>query len=224
MQALGFCTVAPIYFFSSLHSSSPGTGSPELPTNRAAALLPSLILSYVLPTAAMFFPNISAHTRQLFIGLWQFFPVYFWFAQNTLCNVLPRAGNDLTYLRRTYGFMVLLATAVHGYTLKYILSSADPAGTLKTMFLPSFATPKGLAEVAFTFIQWDFIIGVSATMMWMAGCVWQCVREKGVGKALALGAGMVVGGLLVSPAAVIAAGFGWREERLREEYAKPKEE
>lgn len=249
VQTVGFITAAPLYFFAFFHAGNGGggggegsgegreAGSPAVPVAEAAALLPSLCIGYLLPTALLLWPGLSAHQRQLGIAIWQFVPLWFSLTQRLLARLMAplfqpsppskqqqqqqRQGgcDELSCLRRTYNVMLGLSLLVHACALKFVFSTSDPLATLRAMFAPNLA-PKGLAACAVALLQWDFLVGITATLGWAAGAVWQSTRpaDRGLGRALVLGLGFVGGSLLASPAAVITAAFRWREEQLRLGY------
>lgn len=218
-------TAAPLYFFTFFHTGSGGraTASSAMPVAEAAALLPSLCIGYLLPTALLLSPGVSDHQRQLAIAVWQFFPVWFSLTQRLLARLMalsfqpsspPKLGYQV-YLRRTYNVMLGLSLLAHACALKFVFSTSDPLATLRDMFVPNLA-PKGLAACTVALLQWDFLLGMVATLGWAAGAVWQSTRpaDRSLGRALALGLGFVGGSLLASPGAVVTAAFRWREEQL----------
>ena len=75
MQLLGAWTVTPLYAL--LHAFM----SFGLPTGRciplevSKALLPALVIGFMIPTIMMFVPNIDSESRQAWIGIWQLSPV-----------------------------------------------------------------------------------------------------------------------------------------------------
>jgi hypothetical protein len=217
VQTLGFCTIAPLYFLT--HSSASSDlqhSNMPLPRHRAATILPALILGYVVPTVGMFLPSsiISPETRQALIALWQFFPLWFWVFQNALSRFYKRGGSDLPALNRVYNFCIVLGVATHAYLIGYVLRSPQPWETLAKMLVPD-CEPKTLADAAFMVIQGDFWIGVLASLVWTGEQMCTAVKAEGR-KAVGFALGMGLAAVLLSPGAVMAAGFKWREGKLRE--------
>ncbi|KAL2075500.1 hypothetical protein VTL71DRAFT_443 [Oculimacula yallundae] len=230
-QGIGF--IAPVYCF--LHYiQSPlekyaAADSRMLQISGAKTIIPTLVLSYVVPTLAMFFMPGQANRQWINGVVWQFFPISGAILQRILPKFVkdttqrdrisnPRA--DLPYLRAAYGF-----SAAVGALTYLSLHVASPIPLTKVFFSnlgnPSAALP--LIEGVVKALRYDQICAFSATAMWTILSFKDLKKsgklQAGWGKILGLFAGM---NLIVGPGAALSVMWAWREERLaaREDLAK----
>lgn len=235
-QLWGIGYVAPIYFF--LHYVQSPLENYQAADNRLTqsrpikTIIPTLTLSYILPSIAMFAaPGLT--TRQKINGLfWQPFPVYAAILQRVLGLFVKDTTHtdrtespeaDMKYLRRVYGFAGAAAALANMY-----VRFKSPVSLTEVFFKgvtdPSAPLPliQGLAK----FLRYDQICAFSA------GAIWTLLSFRDLKKAgkLNAGWGRIVGvfagtTIVAGPGAAMAAMWAWREEVLakRKEVLPQKE-
>jgi hypothetical protein len=234
LRGIGF--IAPLYFGISLfHSSSISYFTPTsrtLPDNTARALLPALVLGFVLPTIMLFFPLQDAlNARQIFIALWQPTPVYVVILTEVLSRVLKLIGrstpvktgshgdhnsnSDLPYLRILYAAVGSISACFHlALMMSWFVSGT---GFIVRAFIPfdSMAPVSDLADGVFIFFQNDFLLAAVATMLWCLTSAWDLYRVgiSDVSWPVAV-ISIALGCIMVGPGATAAAVWYWREEVL----------
>ncbi len=208
MQMFGFTNIVPLYWCLHLLTSpiavrSNGKGKADpasslhIPPAEVAALPISIFLGFVGPNLLMCLPSptwVSYEMRQVFMSLWQIFPVGVSLIQLALSKLLSNtswfqrqhqssADRDaflLRHLRRTYLLAFIYASTTHiaAWTLSLsalvfpsifqpqIASSFHPA----RVFLPPspFNTAKvaSVGEGLLDFLQYDESVGSLATLLW----------------------------------------------------------
>ncbi|KGO63138.1 Monooxygenase, FAD-binding [Penicillium expansum] len=234
-QLRGIGLIAPLYFISSTFVSSgiayfsPNTRT--LPESTARALLPALILGFVVPTIMLFFPLADAlNTRQVFIALWQPAPVYVVILTQIFSRVIKsissstitntdsataesKPNRDIPYLQTLYAVVGGIAACFH----MALLLSWAALGTnfITKTFIPSeaFAQVTTIADGVFIFFQNDFLLITAATLLWCLASVWDLYRigVSNFSWQVAL-VGLILGSLAIGPGATVAAVWYWREE------------
>lgn len=234
-QLRGMGLVAPLYFASSTYISSGipyfSPSSRTLPESTARAILPALVLGFVVPTIMLFFPLADAlNTRQIFIALWQPAPVYVVILTQIFSRAIKSIGSstpaktnsapaerkpnrDITHLKTLYAVVGCVSACFH----VALLLSWAALGTnfITKAFIPSdaFAQVATLADGVFIFFQNDFLLVAAATLLWCLASMWDLYRigVSNVSWQVAL-AGMVLGSVAIGPGATAAAVWYWREE------------
>ncbi|KFZ09191.1 hypothetical protein V501_05682 [Pseudogymnoascus sp. VKM F-4519 (FW-2642)] len=224
-QLKGIGYVAPIYFF--LHYVQSPLENYHAADNRLTqmgpvkTIIPTILLSYVLPTIGMFAAT-TLFTRQWINGIfWQPFPIYASILQRVLSRFVKdttdedRIKNpeaDMPHLRRIYRFAGIAAACAFLYVR---LRSPVPA---TEVFFSGIRNPSAAVSVmqslAKTF-RYDQICASSA------GAIWTMLSFRDLKRAekLSAGWGRIVGtfaGLtaVVGPGAAMTAMWAWREETL----------
>ncbi|TVY89097.1 Paxilline synthesis protein A [Lachnellula willkommii] len=223
IKGLGF--IAPIWFF--LHYVQSPLENYKAPDNRLTqisavkTIIPTIILSYILPSIAMcYVPGLE--NRQWINGLlWQAFPLYaavyqrlfgLFVKDTTEANRVSNPEADIPYLRRAYGFAAVTAAAFNLYARFY---SPVP---IKDVFFAGISSPStvpNLMEGAALFLKYDQIATFSAGAAWTMLSFWDL---KSAGK-VRLEWYKIVGifGALTSifgPGAAMMTMWAWREEAL----------
>lgn len=228
-QLLGVGKVAPVYYLISLYTSSrllyTRTSGRAVPTSAARAILPALVLGYILPTLLMFLRYESAATHQNFVAFWQPSPVYVSLIAYAISSFLSRFDTsdiydrvfqlkDVTPLRITYGVAFTFTALSHIATLIYILSNASLSLANVFANLPSPDAMFHETGSVFDFFKWDMTLFLACTALWSLYSIFE-LRSNGyiatvqaVRAALAAVAAQVV----VGPAAAYIGVWAWREE------------
>jgi hypothetical protein len=166
----------------------------------------------------MYLPTtlISADTRQILIVVSQAgFPVLFYLFQKLFATLLLGARSDRGHVYAVYNFLIVFCIGIQAYTYYYIFTAGScPVARAKAMFVPR-ANPQELGERTFWFIQYDMVVGCTAALLWTVANVLDVVEKKSLGKVVGVSLAAVGAALVIGPGAVVAAGFRWREKRLR---------
>ena len=208
MQSVGFTIAAPVYYLLHLLTSpttlSPSVASPSAPsTNLLVAprsvslILPSVFIGYALPGLLMALPSptySSFHTHQLYIAVWQIFPLLITLTHlllSTLSTVVvpakpfyssafARNQALLRSLRVVYATALSISTIAHISSLSISFGSLFVPAMFRPDILPSLhplqvfvpASPispppaKSLGDGFHTFLKFDELIGFTASLIW----------------------------------------------------------
>ncbi|KAL2068087.1 hypothetical protein VTL71DRAFT_16185 [Oculimacula yallundae] len=223
VKGLGF--IAPIYYF--LHYIQSPLSMYAAPDNRltnvasAKVIVPTIALSFILPSVAMFAaPGIA--NRQWINGLFfQPFPLYAALVHRLLTKTVKdttrtdRIDNvtaDMKWLRLAYGFAAATAAAAYLY-----VNVKSPASLTEVFFKgiskPSEALPliTGAAKV----FRYDQITAFTAGAWWVLLSFKDLKKAKKIQTGWAGIVGTFAGTtLLAGPGAGMAAMWAWREECL----------
>lgn len=238
-QLRGIGMIAPLYFAASTWVSSDRpyftASSRALPESTAKAILPALVLGFVVPTVLLFFPLADAlGMRQVFIALWQASPVYVVLLTRLFSRMIEfvSSGNpaktdtpdrkwhrDIPYLQALYAATGCISVSFHLLFLRSWIS--EGAEFIAKAFIPfdSFAQVATLADGVAVFFQNDFLLVLAASLLWTLASIWDLYRLgiSNVSLLVALPA-LVLGTLSIGPGATIAAVWYWREEVMSRTY------
>ncbi|CAG8052089.1 unnamed protein product [Penicillium salamii] len=235
-QLRGIGLIAPIYFAMSIfHSASVGYFTPTsrtIPVSVAQALLPALVLGFVLPTMMMFFPlQDTLSSRQVFIALWQPAPIYValltdivsrgikWLGRSAPVRLDDQFGTsvcgDIPYLRIVYAAVGGISACFHFALILSWIASGSGFITRALIPLDSFGQVSSLADGIFIFFQNDFLLVAIATMLWCLTSIWDMYRMGISNVSWQVGCvGLVLACTAVGPGATAAAVWYWREKTL----------
>ncbi|KAK2785003.1 hypothetical protein FQN53_008054 [Emmonsiellopsis sp. PD_33] len=224
-QGLSIALLGPLYYaayiFASRNENYWWPLSRRVPICSAKALLPSLVLGYLIPTLLLFIPYSNPRTGAIIVLFWQFSPIYvnillFIFSEinATLSpdddHKTPTAAKplpDIPHLKRVYMFSFILATATHIFTLLRPIS-------LAAIFIPYAGHSQHLSFAEGIRSIWivDFWVYFVATLVWAVVAVWDMKRVgragTDLGKAVVV---IVLGAVVVGPAATTVGVWWWRE-------------
>lgn len=142
--------------------------------NYAPLIAPSIILIYLLPTAAIFIPDLSTDILQPILAFWQTTPllvnVPLWIASaftstsSSSSSSTHSRGKDLSHLKFLYIFSFALSVVIHWYTIYGVSVSENPSVSITSVFVPSANKWKSsLGDGLLWIFQWDWIIcGIAA--------------------------------------------------------------
>ena len=164
-----------------------------LPFAAEVASIPtSITLGYTIPAILMALPfptKVSSDQKQIYMALWQLFPVWIAVIQQVIKRVLGSSSSTLSNssraasvwaLRFAYAFALGMAAMTHvssiglagAYDLLPRLFNKDIEKYmgLRRTFVPNAYLPEQLmpniTEGAFLLLQWDEIVGSVAVLMW----------------------------------------------------------
>jgi hypothetical protein len=235
-QLRGIGLVAPIYYF--LHYIQSPLENYYAPDNRLTqvgpvkTIIPTIIITYILPSIAMFAaPSLA--TRQWINGVfWQAFPLYAALLQHvfklfvkdtTQVDRIENPQADMPYLRRIYAFAGVAAALCN------LFVRVKSPVLLTDVFFKGIRSPSAPASLALSlakFLRYDQIAAFSA------GAIWTALSFHDLKKAGKLNSGWAkIGGffagttLVAGPGAAMATMWAWREEALAKKVVvQPKKE
>lgn len=200
----------------------------------AKALLPALVLGYLVPTILMFLPYSDENlwTTQAMVALWQPCP---WFVDALLwlfsmaCSgtETPKQqkkslSGDIEYLDSIYSVAFVVAALSHVGTALVCLVSNDPQHSFSYVFMMRSSTEEiSLVQGMHAIFKADFWIIFVASLVWAFLAVWDCKRsglaEISLGQAALA---ILIGAILVGPAATVTGVWYWREHIMVEESSR----
>lgn len=229
-QLFGLGIVLPLYvlvfFYSSEGIAYWMPAERCIPQSASKAILPSLILGFLVPSVLMVLLGPESGYLQEAIAFWQITPILVsplsalfskLQAPGSLKNgevpVEDYQGLDLPHLRRLYDVLFFISAAVHVAVLGFLgLSSGT---TIIGAFVPmNPGSPvSSLAAGMKIFFQFDLLLVVFTIFVWVVLNIGE-MKRVGIIKSPLLKAivGLLLGFLLVGPGATILAFWEWREE------------
>ncbi len=213
---------------------SPASRALSLPY--AQALLPSLIVGYLIPTILIYLPYENVFVTQGYAALWQPVPIYV----NTLLFVLAQIysigqskskttspeteknTDDVKYLKRVCVFSFIVGALTHWAAVAICFFSSDPNLSFMHAFWPNKefflgqVTGIKLSQGLLYIYQVDFWIIFASWLIWTSLVILDTNRATSKSfmppvKALAV---MALDTILFGPAATIAATWHSREGTL----------
>ncbi|KAI0108381.1 hypothetical protein F4814DRAFT_55859 [Daldinia grandis] len=226
-QLMGAAVIAPLYYLGYVVTSRRDGyyfQGRELSVGHAASLLPAVIIGYLIPTIAMYYPQGDVKTVQYLTALWQPTPVF----ASVLISIFSFLGpssptsvakdGDVKHLKRAYLIIGLITTVAHVATLYTCLTSDDPRLSLSYVFLPNRTTWKDSMGLGLHYIfQIDFFGAFGSTLLWCWLAVYDVLRILGKPTTMdliktVLGIGFVT--IVAGPGTATISVWSWREDRL----------
>ncbi|OJD33163.1 fad binding domain-containing protein [Diplodia corticola] len=233
-QLLGLAIVLPLYVLAFFHASQgiaywmPAERC--VPHSASKALLPSVLLGFLVPSALMVLLGAESPYIQEVIALWQLTPVLV--SPLSIALAKLQGGSrpaksaadapvedyqdlDMPHLKRLYDVLFLVAAAVHVAVLALLASSPD--ASVVGAFVPAhpLSPVSTVAAGMKIFFQFDLLMVVLTTLVWLALNVWDMKRVGIVGlpvaKAVVV---LLLGNVLVGPGATLVAFWRWREDHM----------
>jgi hypothetical protein len=236
-QTVGGAIIIPLYHLAYMKTSSGknywSPASRAVPVAYAQALLPCLILGYLLPTILIYLPYSNAFMTQGYIALWQPAPLIV----NLLLLILvptysvgqpkPKttaAGStdDVKYLKRVYILCFVVGAVTHWAAVAICFLTSDPNLTFIHAFWPNKELFIGaninttLSEGLLYIFQIDFWVIFGSSLIWAYLAVLDTNRASGRSfvppiKAIAV---IALNTFVFGPAATVAAIWFSRESTL----------
>ena len=236
-QTVGGAVVIPLwyllFFRSSAGESSWTPASRQVDTSYAKALLPSLVLGYLLPTVAMYipFPDPGLYIHQALIASWQLSPLYVnillvgistFIRKDEPAVNINKSQTSLKYLHRVYIINFAVSAAVHIITMVLCISAKVPQVNFvhSLIRLPAADRLTMLGSLHYIFqVDGLIILGSALAAAW--GVMWDL---KHLGKAdISTGEiaiQMAVATILFGPAATVSGVWLLREHMLADKDVK----
>ncbi|KAL8893647.1 MAG: hypothetical protein Q9192_005060 [Flavoplaca navasiana] len=243
MQLATFAVVVPIYLAIHL-STSPTISSRKWSDFHATSsklhTIPySVAIGFILPAILLALPAPSViryDTKQLYLAVWQIFPmttgilqivlpiVRSWLTERVV--VEKTAKHTLDHMRYIYATMLVIAlvTRISTWTISISallfpsIFAAEVGNLLKpsSVFLPAVATPStkmpSIAAAAFQLLQYDEIVGTTAMLLWSTTIYIIAMEQRGPAGWVSLMIKGIVIETLVGPVGFAVAALWARDE------------
>ncbi|KAF2644487.1 hypothetical protein P280DRAFT_374743, partial [Massarina eburnea CBS 473.64] len=223
-QSIGGAIVIPFYFVAYIYTSRQrdyySASSMSIAAAHVKAIIPALVIGYLLPTILLYSPVWDAPTHQRIVAFWQPCPLYV----SLILTILPTVfsfssssnfsqNEQLNPLRSIYAFSFLVASVWHVGTMAYCLTSQNPRASLGAVFDPRFSASGSIFIDGLQYIfQIDFWVIFATALLWAFTIVYDLRR---LGRASVSPLNVLVyfalGSVVVGPAAVLAGTWYWRE-------------
>ncbi|KAF4122105.1 hypothetical protein GMORB2_7698 [Geosmithia morbida] len=188
----GYAVAFPIFAIAHLVFSPTDAQSLSLrDPSRLTVVVPAILLGYLVPTLLQLLP-LEDYSHQTAIAIWQPFPVYTfvlsWAFSHTAQRLTLTTGGapdkndtDRNAVDTAYDFVLAVGAISHWATIASIVAvsvqpelfppSVAESLTLAKVFVPkpirSYG-PASLPEICKQFLQWDYIFGSAASLIWAA--------------------------------------------------------
>lgn len=184
------------------------------------ALVPALLLGYLLPTVAMYLPfsTDKLHLQQGLVALWQICPllVNLLLALFSTIFSMPSTTKsrfpNITFL---YGISAVTAAFAHFYLLYMCFLGFERLSLLKVLLPRSEMLGGRATDTLHYMFNIDYVIIFGASLLWAlveADNVSR-IRQVNIGL-LTLSVSLTIHSIILGPAATIAALWWWRERLL----------
>ncbi|KAK0104927.1 hypothetical protein ONS95_005190 [Cadophora gregata] len=236
-QTVGGAVVIPLwyllFFMASAKESSWTPASRLVDTAYAKALLPSLVLGYLVPTVAMYIPfsDPGLHIHQALIASWQLCPLYVnillvgistLIRKNEPAVSVNKSQTSLKHLHRVYIVNFIACAAVHVITMALCISTKIPQINFvhSLIRLPPVDRLTMLGSLHYIFqVDGLIILGSALAAAW--GVIWDL---KHFGKAevstVEVAIQMTFSTVLFGPAATVSGVWLLREHLFAEKDVK----
>ncbi|QIW98148.1 hypothetical protein AMS68_003666 [Peltaster fructicola] len=194
----------------------------------ARATLPTTVLGYVAPTAAMYFyPWSNNNDIMAMIAVWMFTPMvldllmaifqsaFSIFTEDAPAE--PDAGR-LSHLTPLYGYLAIVAGFSHIFTVYLISTSPDPAGLFLTAFIPDSTDALSSTIAGFhNIFQWDWLFVAAQQVLWALYGVYE-LKVAGLTSMspVLLTIAILVATVVAGPGGSLVLAWWWRETKLVE--------
>ncbi|ETS75493.1 hypothetical protein PFICI_12437 [Pestalotiopsis fici W106-1] len=208
----------------------------EVSRGQARALLPALVIGYLVPTTALYIPWGDSDITQNLTALWQISPaipnlLLLVFSPFQASERIPsNVPADVKYLKRIYLAIGIISTLTQLATFYISFTSDNPQLTLSYIFLPNKATWKESTVLGLHYIfQWDFWIIYVSSLVWCYIVVVDAVRYVN-GRFTLIEAILSIFNLtlvsfIAGPGTTMALVWNWRENwqlKIEQNHEKPK--
>lgn len=215
-QAVGGALIVPLYFFSQLRWPAPRAPRRSIPISVSRVLLPSIVLGYVLPGVMEFnSSNLSLTENQLWVGLYQLFPLLIPTARLALSRILDTVSPPKEYVTTNSGsahlvvlyiFTAFVSTVTRLYVAAGLLGGDE--SSLWDIFVPN-TQASSFEQKVLAFLPFDYAIIMISLSLW----TWNYSREKSLLANWGLTMLIVI---LLGPGAVFGlarASYEWKYQR-----------
>ncbi|KAI1806106.1 hypothetical protein F4811DRAFT_190249 [Daldinia bambusicola] len=227
-QLIGAAVIAPLYYLAYVVTSRDDAyffQGRELSAGRAVSLLPAVIIGYLIPTIAMFYPWDDVKRAQYLTALWQPAPIFVSVLISVFSFLVPSSSptaatknGDVKHLKRVYLVVGLVTAIAHVGMLYTSLTSDDPRLSLSYVFLPNRATWKDSMGLGLHYIfQVDFFGAFGSTLFWSWLVTYDVLRILGKPTAVDLikaVLGIALATIVAGPGTATILVWNWMEDRL----------
>jgi hypothetical protein len=234
-QTVGGAIIVPIYYLAYLYDTSSNSywskpRTVSLPY--AKALLPALVIGYLVPTALIFIPYSAPDmwTTQAAVAFWQPSPWYvdiliwvfskLYSGGSTTDRSSQNRNTDVPYLSRIYLTSFLVTGILHLFIIYLVVFSPNPQHSFSHMLLEPILYPStqtSLVQGIYGIFLADFWIIFASSLFWAYLAIWDLKRVRLADVNMwTAGTLIVIGTVAVGPGAVVTAVWYWRENRCVE--------
>ncbi|KIW73136.1 hypothetical protein PV04_01277 [Phialophora macrospora] len=232
-QTIGGAIIIPIYYLVYLYDTSSNSywSKPRnVPLPDAKALLPAVVIGYLIPTALIFLPYSAPDmwTTQAVVAFWQASPWYvdilicvfskLYSGGSTTASSSQNRNSDIPYLSRIFLTSFLVTGILHLFIVYLVVFSPDPQHSFSHMFLGPILYPStqtSMVQGMHGIFLADFWIIFASSLVWAYLAIWDLKRVRLADVNLwTAGLLVVVGSVAVGPGALLTAVWYWRETRL----------
>lgn len=201
-----------------------------VPLPQAKALIPALLIGYVVPTTLMYLPFLGIETQQFMVALWQPAPLFvngLWAVGSWISAGTERPEqnkkNSEKYVKAVYLLSGVVSAIVHLGVMWTCLTSDNPAVNLGEVLVPVERSTWGMATSLLFVFQVDFWVIMAAGLVAAWVVVWDVhhlgLADVGTGKIVAV---TIVVAVVLGPGAAISGVWYWREGKLRQAVPRGK--
>lgn len=200
--------------------------SAYVPPSKSKAILPAVIIGMLIPTLLMFAPFLPSIPRQYMAILWMFSPIWFhilqqYFAkryaiedeQSTTQTLATSMARSVKHLKKLYCTIGIISTVTHVVVVALALRSSQ--ASLSRIFHFRYSDGMSVYEGNHAMFLCDFYVTLGATLVWVLFKTVSLGRS-GIAhvNSMTLLSSVLVGSVLVGPAATAAACCYWRDSQL----------
>jgi hypothetical protein len=238
MQLQGICKFAPLWALLCAAQSEQSSVDRAIRVTTARALVPALVLGFLVPTALMFGPTPNQSRWQDWVALFQVTPplvsilimifdhtMRLW---NRLTQPTPKDSDkhpewystaDVPLLKTAYAVVAVIQATVHLVSIAYALSHPDLSISAVFFNLPHpfrLDWNLSLAETVFAILRYDMLLTHVAIAMHNLYNIWELRGQGYISSARALQAAVLVvlGQVAVGSGATWALLWTWREDAI----------
>ncbi|CUS13302.1 unnamed protein product [Tuber aestivum] len=223
-QIFPISVVLPVYFFFHAYQITPAKYYEKnfisIPTAHAKSLIPTLIISFLIPTSIMLLREQSLRAS---MALWLPFPIYTAIVHQILKSffvtpALPTKNADLPYIRGAYLLSFAVSASAHYYALCTATMTGDSLLTFAARLVPG-APPihdNSFVEAGVGIVLTEYLVAFAAGLAWVLVLLNDVKRfRKTAAGWLELLGYTIAASAMFGPAATVLAAYAWREELLR---------
>ncbi|PUU81908.1 hypothetical protein B9Z19DRAFT_1190852 [Tuber borchii] len=221
-QIFPISIVLPVYFFFHAYQITPAKYYEKnfisIPMAYAKSLIPTLIISFLIPTSITLFREQSLRAS---IALWLPFPIYAAIVHQILklfftTPAFPKKNADLPYTRGAYLLSFGVSALAHLYALYIAITTGDSFSITARLAPGTPPTHNSFVETGLDIVRSEHLVAFAAGLAWVLILLNDMKRfRKTAAGWLELLGYITAASVIFGPAATVLAAYAWREELLR---------
>jgi len=215
--------VLPVYFFFHAYQITPAKyyekNFVSIPMAYAKSLIPTLIISFLIPTSITLFREQSLRAS---MALWLPFPIYTAIVHQILKSffttpAFPTKNADLPYIRGAYLLSFGVSASAHLYALCATITTGNSFLSIAARLAPGAPpTHNSFVEAGVDIVRSEYLVAFAAGLAWVLVLLNDVKRfQKTTAGWLELLGYIIAASVMFGPTATIIAAYAWREELLR---------